>query len=112
VNVKVSKSYECLQANEKMNSNNSIPLLQEIYKKRSMKAQESDTQSTKVSKGCLKSGRHQCPTTTDCTDSPKFSDSVNGHLGVTGLANDQKVNSKQRLGDTETGTAQRNTNMS
>ena len=118
VNVKVNKSYQCLQTNEFMNSNKSITLLQEIHQKRSMKGQESESQFTKLSKDWLEPGRHQSQMTTNCTDSPKFgnspkfSDSVNDHLRVSGFANAQKVNCKKSFDDTETGTAQKKTNMS
>ncbi len=79
-----------------------------------MKGQELDNQSTKASKGCLKSGKHQCP------DPPRLSDPAlpgggkcgNDNLGVTWIANDQKVNSKQSFADTETGRVQRKTEMS
>jgi hypothetical protein len=113
VNVKVSKTSQCLPANEKINSNQSITLLQEVHQKRSMKGQELDTQSTKASKGCLKSGKHQYP------DPPRFSDPAlpgggkcgNDNLGFTWIANDQKVNKKQSFADTETGRVQRKTEM-
>jgi hypothetical protein len=113
VNAKVSKTSQCLPVNEKINSNKSIALLQEVHQKRSMKGQELNSQSTKASKGCLKSGKHLCP------NPPRFSDLAlpggvkcgNGNLGVTGVANDPKV-SKQSFADTETATVQRKTEMS
>lgn len=113
VNAKVNKTSQCLPVNEKIDSNKSITLLQDVHQKSNMKGQELNSQRTKASKGCLKSGKHQCP------NPPRFSDPAlpggvkcgNGNLGVTGVANDQKMR-KQSFADTETSKVQRKTEMS